>query len=59
MPSVTLCSERPKLNGPTLQISAGKRLYSFSEGGSIEVEIKEVDFLRLQVFLELASVRST
>ncbi|MCA8977004.1 MAG: RNB domain-containing ribonuclease, partial [Planctomycetes bacterium] len=50
--------ERPKLNGPTLQISAGNKLFSFTEGYSIRVVIKEVDFLKLQVFLQLDSQRS-
>ncbi len=50
--------ERPKLNGPTLQISSGNRLFSFTEGYSIRVKIKEVDFLKLQVFLALESQRS-
>ncbi|MGK0303022.1 MAG: hypothetical protein ACI89X_003909, partial [Planctomycetota bacterium] len=50
--------ERPKLNGPTLQISGGSKLFSFTEGYAIRVKIKEVDFLKLQVFLELDSQRS-
>jgi ribonuclease R len=50
--------ERPKLKGPTLQISSGRKLFSFTEGYSIQVRIKEVDFLKLQVFLELDSQRS-
>lgn len=47
--------ERPKLKGPTLQLQAGKRLYSFTEGTDIKIRIREVDFLRLQVLLELAT----
>ncbi|MGK0153171.1 MAG: ribonuclease R [Neolewinella sp.] len=50
--------ERPKINGPTLQISGGSKLFSFTEGYAIRVKIKEVDFLKLQVFLELDSQRS-
>lgn len=50
--------ERPKLKGSTLQISGGSKLFSFTEGYSIRVKIKEVDFLKLQVFLELDSQRS-
>jgi len=50
--------ERPKLNGPTLQISSGRKLFSFTEGYAIRVKIKEVDFLKLQVFFELESQRS-
>ena len=45
---------RPVLKGPTLQIQAGKRLFSFTEGYGIRVKIASVDFLRLQVQLELA-----
>jgi ribonuclease R len=44
----------PKLDGPTLQIKAGKRQLSFTEGSSIRVRIEDVDFLRLQVLLDLA-----
>jgi len=51
--------ERPKLKGSTLQISAGRKLFSFTEGYMIAVSIKEVDFLKLQVFLELQAQRST
>lgn len=50
--------DRPKLKGSTLQISGGSKLFSFTEGYSIRVKIKEVDFLKLQVFLELDSQRS-
>ena len=50
--------ERPKLKGATLQISQGRKLFSFTEGYTINVKIKEVDFLKLQVFLELDSQRS-
>ena len=45
---------RPVLKGPTLQLQAGKRLFSFTEGYGIRVKIASVDFLRLQVQLELA-----
>ncbi|MDP6929438.1 MAG: ribonuclease R [Planctomycetota bacterium] len=51
--------EHPKLKGPTLQLSAGKRLFSFTEGYSIRIRIKDVDFLKLQIMLELADQRST
>tara|TARA_R110002072_G_scaffold273219_1_gene433659 strand:+ start:47988 stop:49802 length:1815 start_codon:yes stop_codon:yes gene_type:complete len=50
--------DRPKLNGSTLQISSGRKLFSFTEGYAIQVMVKEVDFLKLQVFFELASQRS-
>jgi ribonuclease R len=46
--------EMPELKGPTLQLRAGRKLFSFTEGYSITVRIKDVDFLRLQVLLELA-----
>ncbi len=50
--------ERPKVKGPTLQLSAGGRLYSFTEGYAIQVQIREVDFVKLQVLLELVDQRS-
>jgi ribonuclease R len=46
--------EKPELKGPTLQIRAGRKLFSFTEGYSIDVCIQDVDFLRLQVLFELA-----
>jgi len=46
--------EKPVVKGPTLQLRAGRRLFSFTEGTRIKIRIKEVDFLKLQVFLELA-----
>ncbi len=45
--------ERPELKGPTLQLRAGRKLFSFTEGYSIRVKIQGVDFLRLQVLFEL------
>ena len=51
--------EKPQLKGPTLQLSAGRRLLSFTEGYAIKVLIKAVDFLKLQVLLELADQRSS
>ncbi|HHI79100.1 MAG TPA: RNB domain-containing ribonuclease [Planctomycetes bacterium] len=45
--------ERPELKGPTLILRAGRRLFSFTEGYAIQVRIKGVDFLRLQVLFEL------
>ena len=53
LPSRTI-GERPEVKGPTLQLRAGRRLFSFTEGQAIDIRIKDVDFLRLQVFLELA-----
>jgi ribonuclease R len=46
--------ENAVVKGPTLQLRAGRRLFSFTEGYSIQIRIKSVDFLRLQVLLELA-----
>jgi ribonuclease R len=46
--------EKPEVKGPTLQIRAGRKLFSFTEGYSIDVIIQNVDFLRLQVLFELA-----
>lgn len=46
--------ERPVLKGPTLQLRAGRKLFSFTEGSKIKVRIQNVDFLRLQVLFELA-----
>ena len=51
--------ERPKLKGSTLQISAGRKLFSFTEGYMIAVSIKEVDLIKKNVFLELQAQRST
>ncbi len=45
--------ERPRLEGPTLTVRRGRQYLSFSEGGPIQVRLKDVDFLRLQVLLEL------
>ncbi len=46
--------ERPKLSGPTLTVRAGRRSLSFTEGYGIQVQVRDVDFLRLQVLLELS-----
>lgn len=46
--------DRPKVDGATLKVSVGKRVLSFTEGYQISVRVKDVDFLRLQVLLELA-----
>ena len=47
--------DRPKLKGPTMTVRAGRRSLSFSEGRPVRVRIKDVDFLRLSVMLELDS----
>ncbi|HPF14965.1 MAG TPA: RNB domain-containing ribonuclease, partial [Planctomycetota bacterium] len=44
---------RPKLKGPTLTVQAGRRSLSFTEGYPIAVRIQDVDFLKLQVLMEL------
>jgi len=54
LPSVSI-GDRPKVEGPTLTVRAGKRVLSFSEGYPIAVRVKDVDFLRLQVLLELCA----
>jgi exoribonuclease R len=46
--------DRPQIDGATLKISVGKRVLSFTEGYTISVLVKDVDFLRLQVMFELA-----
>ena len=45
--------DRPKVDGATLKVSVGKRILSFTEGYAIEIRVKDVDFLRLQVMFEL------
>ncbi|MEM7517697.1 MAG: S1 RNA-binding domain-containing protein, partial [Planctomycetota bacterium] len=44
---------RAVVKGSTITISAGRRNFSFSEGHPIRVKIKDVDFIRLTVILEL------
>lgn len=46
--------ERAEVKGPTITIKQGRRSLSFTEGHPIRVAIKDVDFVKLQVFLELA-----
>jgi exoribonuclease R len=45
--------ERGEVKGATLQIRSGRQVRSFTEGYPIAVRLKDVDFLRLQVMLEL------
>ena len=45
--------ERAKVAGPHLTIQAGKRTLSFTEGHPIHVRIQDVDWIKLQVLLEL------
>ena len=47
--------DRVKVDGPNITIGRGKRILSFSEGHAIAIRIKDVDFIRLQVMLELDS----
>ncbi len=49
-----ILGDRPKLEGPTLTVRAGKRFLSFTEGHPVHVKIQDVDFIKLQVMLELA-----
>jgi len=46
--------DRLEVKGDTLIVRAGKRRLSFSEGQAVAVKLADVDFLRLQVLLELA-----
>jgi ribonuclease R len=46
--------ERVEVKGPTLLVRAGKKSLSFSEGHAVAVRLKDVDFVRLQLMLELA-----
>ena len=46
--------DRINVKGSTLQAVAGRRNLSFTEGQAIKVRLREVDFLRLQLMLELA-----
>jgi len=46
--------DRATVEGATLTIRAGRRTLSFTEGYGVAVRIKDVDFLKLQVMLELA-----
>lgn len=49
-----ILGDRVEVKGDTLIVRAGKRRLSFSEGQAIGVKVADVDFLRLQVMLELA-----
>lgn len=54
LPARTI-GDRPKCEGSTLTVQQGKRLLSFSEGYPINILIEDVDFLKLQVLLALAT----
>ncbi len=46
--------DRIHVKGSTIQVQAGRKTLSFSEGQAVKVRLKEVDFLQLQLLLELA-----
>jgi exoribonuclease R len=46
--------DKVEIKGPTMTIRAGRKALSFTEGHPIAVRVKDVDFVRLQVMLELA-----
>jgi ribonuclease R len=46
--------DRPVVKGPTLTLHRGKTPRSFTEGYGVRVKIADVDFLKLQVLLEVA-----
>lgn len=46
--------DRVEVKGSTINIRAGRQHKSFSEGHPIAVRIKDVDFMKLSIFLELA-----
>jgi len=46
--------ERGEVKGPTLTIRQGRFVKSFTEGHPIAVRLRDIDFLRLQLILELA-----
>ncbi len=48
-----LLGDKSEVKGPVLVIKAGKRSLSFTEGHPIAVKLKDVDFVRLQLMLEL------
>jgi len=52
LPSRTI-GERPKLEGATLQLRRGRKLFSFTEGYPIRIRIEGIDFLRLQVLFAM------
>jgi ribonuclease R len=53
LPSRTL-GDRVKVEGPTITIGRGKNVRSFTEGHPVAVRLKDIDFERLQLLLELA-----
>jgi exoribonuclease R len=53
LPARTL-GDRAEVKGPTLLIKRGRQARSFTEGHPIAVRLKDVDFLKLQILLDLA-----
>ena len=53
IPSRTIGS-LPKVKGSTLTVRQGRRMLSFTEGYAIAVRIQDVDFIKLQVLMEVA-----
>lgn len=49
-----LIGEKVEVKGPTINIKRGRTFLSFTEGHPVAVRLKDVDFLRLQILLELA-----
>ncbi|HVS10949.1 MAG TPA: RNB domain-containing ribonuclease [Planctomycetota bacterium] len=53
LPSRTL-GERARVEGPTLTVRKGRQVRSFTEGHPVAVRLADVDFVRLQLMMELA-----
>ena len=50
---VRAVGQKAEVKGATITIRAGRRNFSFSEGHPIRVKVKDVDFIKLSVNLEL------
>ena len=46
--------DRVKVEGATIKIGRGRNVRSFTEGHPVAVVLKDVDFVKLQLMLELA-----
>ena len=46
--------DRVKVEGGTIKIGSGRNVRSFTEGHPVAVRLKDVDFIKLQLMLELA-----
>jgi ribonuclease R len=53
LPSRTL-GERARVEGPTLTVRKGRQVRSFTEGHPVAVKLADIDFVRLQLMMELA-----